>query len=346
MMTVLVTGVAGRVGSALAQRLVDDGYDVRGTVRPGGRSVPAPLASRIDVVEADLSDRLALARAVQGVDVVVHLAAQMVIGASAVDDFFDVNVMGTLRLLEAAVGQPRPVRRFVFGSTDNTYGPAAPHASLITEAHPQLPGDYYGTSKVLAEQLVRNYGELYRLEHAILRFGSVLAPDETPPLFRLDWVRAFLGGQAAAGRRSNVWQLFVDCADPVAVVDAAVGAADGNQPVRLAGPDGTPWSIHLTDVRDVVDGIVLALEHPAAANQALNMVGPRTTTFDEAADVIAARDGTEPVAVRMPMTFAFELSTAKARRLVGYLPAWDFAGMLDTAPRAQAMGAGSTSTGS
>lgn len=258
-MSVLVTGVAGRVGSALAQRLIEDGHHVTGMVRPSGRAVPASLAPEIDVVEASLADPEALARAVRGVDVVVHLAAQMVIGQTPVDTFFDANVMGMLRLLEAAVGQDRPVRRFVFGSTDNTYGPAVPRATLITEDHVQLPGGLLRN----VEGLGRAAGaELPRAARAGVRYPPLrigARPARTPPLFRLDWVRAFLGGQA------------------------------------------------------------------------LNIVGPRTTTFAEAAGAIAARSGVDPVPVQMPMKLAFELSTAKAHRLVGYTPAWDFAGVLDTA---------------
>jgi anaerobic selenocysteine-containing dehydrogenase len=70
-MRVLVTGVAGRVGSWLADELVRSGYDVRGVVRPGGRWVPEPLASRIQIVEASLTDTQAIARAMAGADVVV-----------------------------------------------------------------------------------------------------------------------------------------------------------------------------------------------------------------------------------------------------------------------------------
>lgn len=329
-MTVLITGVAGRIGSNLAQQLVCRGYDVRGMVRPGGRSLDASLSSTVEVVEASLTDADALARAVSGVDVVVHLATQMVLGETLVDRFFDINVLGTQRLLEAAVHQDKPVRRFLLASTDGTYGPADPHTEVISEEHPQLPGDYYGTAKVLCEQLVRNYGKLRGLEYSILRFGSVVTPEEAASLFTLGWVRAFLA-QAHIGRRGSLWQLFTDCADPVAIVDSAVGRREDNPATVLTGPDGSPWSLHLTDVRDAVAGTVLAMEHPGAANEDFNIVAARTTTFADGASVVSERFDVETVSVELPMKLAFELSTAKAHHVLDYRPKWDFHGMVDTA---------------
>ncbi|WP_169738891.1 NAD-dependent epimerase/dehydratase family protein [Jiangella gansuensis] len=334
-MKVLVTGVAGRVGSTLAQQLVRSGYEVRGTVRPDGRQPHPALARRIEVVEVALSDAAALRRAVAGVDVVVHLAARMVLGDMAPDRLLDVNVGGTMRLLEASVGGRRPVRRFVFASTDNTYGPARPRFSPITEDHPQQPADYYGMSKVLAEQLVRNHHELHGLEYTIVRLGSVVAPNEVRPLFRLAWSRAFVAGQVDAGRRGSLWPLFAGRDDLVAAIDEVVASRADNPAVVLTGPDGSPWAVHLTDVRDAVEGLTLGIEHGSAANGVFNVVGPRTTTFvDGAAAVVAERFDLETVTVELPVRLAFEVSTAKAQQLLGYSPRWDFAATLETALRA------------
>lgn len=337
-MQVLVTGVAGRIGSELARALLRDGHDVRGTVRPGGRSLEPPLSAEVDVVEASLTDFAALTRAVADVDVVVHLAAQMALGDTPIEEYFDINVLGTQRLLEACAHRDTPLRRFVLASTDGTYGPTDPHPEPITEQHPQLPGDYYGTSKVLCEQLVRNYGILHDLDHTILRFGSVVTPREAATLFSLDWTRAFLG-QAEAGRRGSLWRLFQHCPDPVGLLDTAVGDHDGTTAVALTGPDGGSWSLHLTDVRDAVAGTMLAIQHPGAANEVFNIVADRTTTFAEGAAAIARHFGVASVTVRMPMTLDFELAIAKARDVLGYRPPWDFTGMVSTAV---ADGAGTT----
>jgi UDP-glucose 4-epimerase len=313
---VLVTGAAGRVGAWVCRDLAEHGYELRAMVRPGGRQLAAPP---VDVIEADLTDRTAIVAAVQDVDLVVHLAAQMPMLDTPVDDYYDINVGGTLRLLEAAASSGR-VRRFVHASTDNTYGPARPETDLIDEDHRQRPGDYYGTSKVLCERLVENYQLIHGLEYTIVRLGSVIAPDEAPGLFRLSWLRSFFTAHTSAGARSNLWQLFRQCPDPVRALDEAVGDRDGDPAVDLTGPSGAPWAVHFTDVRDVVAGLRLALEHPAAANEAFNMVGPHTTTFSEGAAVVARLSGAEVIESRVPMTLAFALSNAKAGRMLGYRP--------------------------
>lgn len=327
MAKVLVTGVAGRVGSTLARHLVRAGYEVRGMVRPGGRVPHSAIAGEVELVEASLTDTDALTQAVAHCDIVVHLAAQMVIGDTPVEEFFDVNVGGTLRLLEASAAQH--VRRFVLASTDNVYRPGDPPSEPIAEAHPQMPGDYYGTSKVLAEQLVRNYYQLYGVDYSILRLGSVIAPNEAPVLFRADWTRAFLAGQVAAGRRSNLWPLFADCGDIAEMIDAATRDHDDNPAVVVTGPAGEPWAIHLTDVRDAVAGIMLGIEHPRAVGDSFNIVGPHSTTFAEAATAFGKHCDLDQVDVQLPVKLAFEISTAKAKRVLGYEPAWDFDAMLE-----------------
>lgn len=330
-MRILITGVAGRVGTELAARSLASGHSVRGTVRPGGRSLSPGLARDVEVVEASMADAGALARAVDGMDVVMHLAARMVPGDQPIDEFFDGNVQGALRLLEAAASTRTPVRRFVLASTDNTYGPARPRFTPITEDHPQVPGDYYGTSKLLAEQLVRNLASLHGLEHTIVRLGSVVEPHEVLPLFRLDWTRAFLTAQHQAGRRGNLWSLFADRPDLTATVDEAVGARDDNPAVALTGPAAQPWAIHLTDVRDAADGLVLALERPEAAGEDFNVVGPRTTTFAEGAAVMAGQFDLDTVTAELPVTLAFELANDKAAQRLGYAPSRDFATIIRSA---------------
>ncbi|WP_116101953.1 NAD-dependent epimerase/dehydratase family protein [Amycolatopsis thermalba] len=327
MALICVTGATGRVGSTLVPALQRAGHDVRCVVR----SRECFSVSGVEVVEASLTDAAALARAVSGVDVVVHLAAQMVLGETSVERYYDINVLGTLRLLEAAVAQPVPVRQFVYASTDNTYDPAHAPREPITEDHPQYPGDYYGTSKVLCEQLVRNYHKLHGLDYTILRYGSVLAPNEAVALFRLDWVRGFLATHTAAGRRSNLWQLLAGGHDFLGALDDQIGHRDDNPALALTGPDGRPWAIHTSDVRDTVAGTLTAINHPNALNQDFNIVGPHTTTFTEGATVIAKHYNLDLLTAHMPATLAFELSTHKATQLLDYHPQHDFDSTITTA---------------
>lgn len=331
MKTALVTGVTGRVGANLALRLLQRGWDVRGLVHPDdpGRGKLAQLPD-VEVRFGDLRDLDAVTAALDGVDVVAHLAAQMVRGDTPVDTFFDINALGTLRVLEGAVRARHPVERVVLASTDGTYGVTHPAYLPIDEVHPQQPGDYYDTSKVLAETLVRNHGIQYGLGWSIVRYGSVVAPDETLNLFRYRHASRLLH-HAERGRDTNLWPLFVDCPQPWEMLDAVVGeAAETDPAVALFGPRG-PWAIHYVDVRDVVAGTIVALEHPAALGEAFNITGPATTEFSTGAKVVAGVLDLPMFQVDLPMDFAFEDDNRKATRVLGFTPEWTFERMVQSA---------------
>ncbi|HVV11187.1 NAD(P)-dependent oxidoreductase [Amycolatopsis sp.] len=330
MTTFCVTGANGRIGRVLIEELTDASeHRVRCMVRPGDPFADR-LGTSVEVVEASLTDGDAISHAVSDADVVVHLAAQMALADTPIEQYYDINVMGTLRVLEAAVDRAHPARRFVYASTDATYGPMRPAFTPITEDHPQIPGDYYGTSKLLCEQLVRNYGTLHDLPYTILRFGTALAPHESVSWFRLDWLRALLSSQISIGRRSNIWQLFDEVDDVMGSLERQVGGRTDNPAVVVVGPSGEPWSMQMSDVRDTVAGTLLSLEHDRAVNEDFNIVGPGTTTFSEGAAVVADQYDLDTVTVEMPMTMAFELSIDKASRLLGYKPQHDFASMVKT----------------
>jgi nucleoside-diphosphate-sugar epimerase len=107
---VLVTGASGFIGRALVPRLVRDGHAVRGMAR---RQRPAEAVQALEWVSGDLLDRDALARAVRGIEAVVHLACAT--GVANEKRVRAVNVEGTRALLEAA--RTQGVRRMVFVST-------------------------------------------------------------------------------------------------------------------------------------------------------------------------------------------------------------------------------------
>lgn len=332
MRTVLVTGATGRVGTNLALALRDRGWRVRGMVHPEDPAVERlRRLAGVAVATAGLDDAAGIAAAVEGADAVVHLAAQMIRGDTPVDAFYDVNTLGTLRVLEAAARVRRPVGRFVLASTDGVYRPTRLSYSPADEQHPTVPADHYGTSKLLAEQLVRNVGAQFDLPWSIVRYGSVVAPDETLSLFRYRWTRGLLQ-HARSGRDSHLWPLFEGCARPAALLDAVVADRAADPAVALTGPGGQ-WALHLTDVRDTVEGTVLALEHPAAVGEVLNIVGPGPVGFVAGAHTVAAALDLPVVDVALPVRFAFAIDHGRATRLLGYRPVWDFGRMVESALR-------------
>lgn len=328
-MTVLITGVAGRVGASLAQRLVRAGYEVRGMVRPGGQPLDDSLSADVEVIEASLHDADALARAVSGVTHVVHLAAQLVRGNTPVDKFYDVNAFGTLRLLEGVV-RGNGVERFVLASSDGTYRPGDPPAVPLTEDVPQEPADYYGTSKLLGEVILRNHAAQFDIPFSIVRFATVVSPEEAPSMFRLGFWRSVLEWQAL-GKECHIWQLFRDQPNLLRIFDESVGSAADDSAAGLVGPDGSPWTLSLVDVRDAVEGVYRALTEPGALGGSFNIAAAEPTSHAEGASAVSDIFGVGKLMVEMPMTYRLELGIDAARRLLGYEPQHDFRSMLGAA---------------
>ena len=168
-MTVLVTGAAGYIGSAVAERLLAHGHAVAALddLSQGHRAA-VPAGARF--FEVDLRNRERLADAMSAVhpDAVVHLAAEALVGESMTDPakFFEVNVTGGLNLLHAM--RAAGVRRLVFSSTAAVYG--EPEETPIREEAALRPVNAYGASKLAFEQALPWYAAAYGLRHVSLRY--------------------------------------------------------------------------------------------------------------------------------------------------------------------------------
>jgi dTDP-L-rhamnose 4-epimerase len=211
---VLITGGAGFIGSHLADELLDGGYAVRAfdsllpQVHPGMRR-PDYLDPGVELFVGDIRDRDAVAAALEGVDAVVHLAAQVGVGQSMYQlaEYSSTNVVGTATLLEALVA--RPVERLVVASSMSIYGeglyrdargrmhesiersleqlvagrwePAASDGSPLEPVptpeskRPSLKS-VYALTKYDQERMCLAVGEAYRLPTVALRFFNVYGP--------------------------------------------------------------------------------------------------------------------------------------------------------------------------
>jgi UDP-glucuronate 4-epimerase len=194
--TVLVTGVAGFIGSHAAAALLERGdrvvgldnlndyYDParkRANLSEVRRDSPDPTA--LSFVEGDVRDRLCLARLFDEhpFDAIVHLAAMAGVRVSIEDPhlYYDVNLMGTLNLLEQSCAHQ--VDSFVFASTSSVYGDTRQIPFVETDPcdHPLAP---YPASKRAAEMLGFSYHHLYQQSFTALRFFTVYGPRGRPDM--------------------------------------------------------------------------------------------------------------------------------------------------------------------
>jgi nucleoside-diphosphate-sugar epimerase len=201
-MLALVTGVAGFIGSTLADHLIAAGWTVRGVDRftayyeeATKRSNLASLRGhpQFDLVEADLLSA-DLDPLLDGVDVVFHLAGQPGVRLSWADGFptyVDLNINVTQRLLEAA--KSRPLQRFVYASSSSVYGNV--DVTPTTEGHPTRPFSPYGVTKLAGEQLCRAYGANFGVPTTSLRYFTVYGPRQRPDMAFHRMIEATLDGQ-------------------------------------------------------------------------------------------------------------------------------------------------------
>jgi UDP-glucuronate 4-epimerase len=202
-MNVLVTGVAGFIGSHTAEAFVGRGVRVRGLdcfddyydVRRKRANLEA-LASKgsFELEEGDLRSSETCARVLEGIDVVVHLAARPGVRASIEDPrrTYDMNLMGTLTLIEAM--RARGLKRIVFGSTSSVYGGDAP-LPFREDQPSSRPLSPYAASKRACELLLASYVEIHGFGVITLRLFTVYGPRGRPDMSVGKFVEAALAGR-------------------------------------------------------------------------------------------------------------------------------------------------------
>ena len=122
-MKVLITGISGRVGANLAHQLMKRGDTIRGLIFPGDPKTEKVQKLDVEVYEADMHDAEGVYRACDGVDAIVHLAAQMKQGTSTVQRMVEINSFGTLNVLEGAVRSSTKIQSILLAGTDQAYHP-------------------------------------------------------------------------------------------------------------------------------------------------------------------------------------------------------------------------------
>jgi UDP-glucose-4-epimerase GalE len=271
---ILVTGGAGYVGSHFVARLEDDRqrYVVLDDLSRGrAQFVPAPKLVRGDIADESLVEALCREH---GVDVVVHFAAFAYVGESVADPerYYENNVAKTAALLRAI--RRAGVERFVFSSSCATYG--EPAEDPIAETAPQIPVNPYGRTKLMVEQMLRDYASAYGLASVALRYFNAAGASEHHDLFEQH--------------------------DPEThLIPLAIRAALGDNTLEIFGsdyptPDGTCIRdyIHVDDLADAHIRAVERLRHRGGSLEANLGIGRGASILE----VIAAVESAADAAVR------------------------------------------------
>lgn len=147
---ILITGSNGFIGRNLQRHLNNTGINYRGLSREEG-----------DITDPKL-------REIRGESLVIHLAGYL---RGNFDDMKRINIEGTRNILELCVRNGCPI---VFASSCAVYGP--PLHNPVNEDHPKNPISIYGKTKLIAEELCKEYGEKFGINYSILRIFNIIGP--------------------------------------------------------------------------------------------------------------------------------------------------------------------------
>ncbi len=250
-MHVLITGGAGFLGAALANRLVSQGHHVRvlDDLSAGDRE---RIDRRVAFTRGDTRDIPKLWSLLRGVDCVYHLAARVSVPESVLYpvEYNAVNVGGTVALMTAV--RDAQVKRVVLASSGAVYGDQ-PRQPVCEDAvlHPRTP---YAVSKMAAEHYVQAIGALWGIETVILRVFNAYGPGQPLPPAHAPAIPQFLkqalgGGSLVVYGNGRQTRDFVYVTD---VVDALQAAATANEVNRLVINIGSGTEISINEMVEKV----------------------------------------------------------------------------------------------
>ncbi|WFU41187.1 NAD(P)-dependent oxidoreductase [Bradyrhizobium sp. CB82] len=294
-MTILVTGSAGHLGEAILRTLYARGLPLHG--------VDLRKSEFTDAV-GSITDSGFVRTAMAGVTAVIHTATlhKPHVATHSRQDFIDTNVTGTLNLLEAATAAG--VKSFVFTSTTSAFGsqlkPGAGDAAVwVTEDLPSVPKNIYGTSKLMAENLCELFFRERGLPVIVLRTSRFFPEEDDDPI-----ARASFGTENA--QANELLYRRLDIADAVSAHLLAVEHAPRIGFARYIVSATSPFTqSHLK----------------ALAEDAASVV---RTLYPDCAELYAARGW------RLFPTIDRVYVNDRARRQLGWRPAFDFAHVLSS----------------
>lgn len=290
----VVTGGAGFIGSHLVRRLLKQGHFVR-VVDDLSTGLRENIPVDAQFVEGDLTDPAIASTAVAGCDVVLHQAAIPSVPRSIAQPrhSHDANINATFNILMAA--RDAGVRRVVYAASSSAYGD-----TLIlpkVETMPADPRSPYALQKQVGEVYCQLFTRLYGLETVSIRYFNVFGPRQRP-----------------SSPYSGVLSLFIKA------------ALSGSSPTIYGDGEQTR---DFTYIDNVTDGVLRAIDAPAASGEIINVAGGGRISLNQAWAALEQIVGQLPPPIygasRAGDVHDSQADIAKAEQLLGYRPTVDFA---------------------
>ncbi|MFJ7005131.1 NAD-dependent epimerase/dehydratase family protein [Pseudomonas putida] len=339
-MKVFITGATGRVGSEVAKALIQRGHVISTVVLPGDPNLGKAQAAGIQCTVGNLANRDDVRQAMEGAGAVFHLAALISFRSEDRDRLWAANVTGSYNVFDCAAQQSSlDTVRLIFASSDQVYPTRFARYRPVDEHHPREPYSFYGMTKLLGQDMLDFFARTHsNLLVSTAVFSHIEAAAEvidpngeySRPAFslqgRIDSLRA--ASSHNANSAANDVQRLLDVLEPLAGDD---------DPLLLArDANGHAHTQELTDVRDIVDALLLMLDKPAAVGETFNLAPPSLVSLDTFIPYLAQATGRRYVEANLPAELGQPHSTAaKAKAILGWAPRFSLFDMVDDAVQAQ-----------
>src|ERR1022692_3750061 len=302
MRNILVTGATGKVGAHFIRHILHSERHKDVTIRALCHNrIPQPNP-RLEIVKGNISHRDTVREAMKGITHVIHCATCK----ETADDVIDVTVKGLFWLLEECRASSA-FQQFILIGGDAALGHFFySHPVPVTEQqkHSAYPG-CYALSKVLEEAMLEQYYMQYNLNGCCVRAPWIMEKDDFK--YSLSFGEDVFGGPR--------WR------DLVGQEAADTYQRSQTIPVML-DPDGVPVKRNFVHVTDLVEAIMMALDHPKARQQTFNICMDEPVDYREMANYLNATRGMPSVDVKTPYRSTW-LDNTKVKFLLGWRPRVD-----------------------